>query len=352
MPIIFLSFTSKSHLRKHLISATILLFLFNFQQVFASDSICKLKPAEREGIEKTVNIWETVRKNSLYISSAKLPWLILFDESCVWNINPDISEFSEKNMTKDKIVFNKKSYDLFALKHEGKISLPEKREIPAQLLSFAANYGNGEKAFLVSAMPSIWQKAPHLQEEKNIEVLVRSVFVHEMTHTFHRKYHVQLDGIEKKLKDVENFDDDIIQNTFAKNDEFRKAYEKEHELLFQAVSEKNLTKKRGLAKAVLEAIKSRRKNFFKNKNTVYEEIEEIFLTMEGAANWAAYRSAINQGLNETDALKIIRRSGKYWSQDEGIGLFLLIDALFPKWQKKAFGKSQMSVTNLLGEAVK
>lgn len=348
MPVIFLSFIS----RKILISAIFLFCLLSFQQVFASDSVCELDSAKREWIVKTVDVWEKVRKDSLYISSHKLPRLILFNESCVWNINANSAEFATNSAAKDKIVLNKKSYDLFASKHEGKIALPENGEIPAQLLTFAATYGNGEKAFLVSAMPSIWRNAPHLREEKNLEILIASVFVHEMTHTFHRKYHAKLDVIEKKLKDVEDFDDDIIQNSFGKNEEFKNAYEKEHELLFQAVGEKDLTKKRELAKAVFEKIKERRKQFFTGENAIYEEIEEIFLTMEGAANWAAYKSAINQGLNETDALKLIRRGGKYWSQDEGIGLFLLIDALFPKWQKKAFGKSQMSVTNLLGEAVK
>ncbi|MCD9187080.1 MAG: hypothetical protein LUM44_11655 [Pyrinomonadaceae bacterium] len=350
MPFIFLSFIFRNFSRS-LVVAAIILWSANLQQTFAG-SVCKLQTTDRIWIEKTVAIWEKVRTDSLNISSQKLPWLIVFDENCVWNINPDASEFSAQNSIKDKLVFNKKSYEVFASKHEGKISLPKNGKIPAQLISFASNYGNAEKAFLVSAMPSIWKNAPHLKEEKNVDALVRSVFVHEMTHIFHQKYHAKLDVLEKKLKEVENFDDDIIQNTFAKNDGFRQAYEKEHELLYQAVAEDDLKRKRELAKSVFEAVKSRRSRFYINENAIYEEVEEIFLTMEGAANWAAYRSAIDQGLNRTEAVKLIRRGGKYWSQDEGIGLFLLIDQLLPKWQKKAFGKSQMSVIHLLGEAVK
>lgn len=347
MPFVFIV----RNFKKSLLLALVILFLSNFQQVFA-ESVCKLESKDQQWIEETVEIWEKVRTDSLKISTQKLPWLILFDENCVWNINPDISEFSAQNSIKDKIVFGKKSYDVFALKHEGKISLPENGEIPAQLISFASNYDNGQKAFLVSAMPQIWQKAPHLKNEKNVDALVRSVFVHEMTHTFHQKYHAKLDVIEKKLVGVENFDDDIIQNTFAKNAEFRKTFESEHNLLYKAVGEKDLRRKRELAKAAFEMIKTRRDQFFINENAVYAEIEEIFLTMEGAANWAAFQSAIDQGLSEADALKLIRRGGKYWSQDEGLVLFLVIDSLFPKWQKKAFSKSQTSVIELLAEAVK
>lgn len=356
MPIIFLSnisnLSSFQRFKNILILAVIFLCLGNASQILAQNFVCKLETADRIWIEQTLNIWEKVRKNSLQTSAAELPWLILFDESCVFNVNPDKSQFKAINSDKSAISFNRKSFDIFTIRHNGKIALPEKGEIPAQLISFASNYDNGQKAFLVSAMPQIWQKAPHLKDEKNVDALVRSVFVHEMTHTFHQKYHAKLDVIEKKMVGVENFDDDIIQNTFAKNADFRKTFESEHNLLYKAVGEKDLRRKRELAKAAFEMIKTRRDQFFINENAIYAEIEEIYLTMEGAANWAAFRSAIDQGLSEADALKLIRRGGKYWSQDEGLALFLVIDSLFPKWQKKAFGKSQTSVIELLAEAVK
>ncbi len=73
--------------------------------------------------------------------------------------------------------------------------------------------------------------------------------------------------------------------------------------------------------------------------------------MEGVANWAAYKSARVQGLNESDAVKLIRRGGTFWSQDEGFGLFLVIDALLPNWQKETFDKSMTTVLELLNKAV-
>lgn len=355
MPIILFrisSLFSFQYLKNFAVLTAIFLCFGNASQFFAQNSVCKLENADRLWIEQTLEIWEKVRKNSLQISDAKMPWLILFDEACVFNVNPDFSVFTNTKTEKSKISFNRKSVDILTVNHKGKITLPEKGEIPAQLISFAASYNKGQKSFLVSAMPQIWRKAPHLQAERNIDILVRSVFVHEMMHTFHHNYHAKLDIIEKKLVGVENFDDDIVQNIFSKNADFRAAYEKEHDLLYKAVGENDLTRKRELAKTAFEMIKMRRKQFFVNENKIYEEIEEIFLTMEGAANWAAYRSAIDQGLSETDALKLIRRSGNYWSQDESVALFLVIDSLFSGWSKKAFGKSQTSVTELLAEAVK
>ena len=69
--------------------------------------------------------------------------------------------------------------------------------------------------------------------------------------------------------------------------------------------------------------------------------------MEGAANWAAYRSAIVEGMSETNALQLIRRGGKRWSQDEGLALFLLADSFLPGWQEEIFGKSEGSLIELL-----
>jgi hypothetical protein len=276
--------------------------------------------------------------------------MILFDETCVYHINPDLAVL--KADAKSRIPFNRKLAEVYLVKHDGKIRLPNDQEIPAQLLSFASNYDGGKKSFFTAAMPSVWQKAPHLKDEKNLNALVRSVFVHEMTHTLHRNFYARLDEIEKQMPEVENFDDDIIQNVFGKRDEFRKAYEIEHGLLYQAVSENNPARKRELARKSLDAMRARRQRFYAGKDAVFGELEEIFLTMEGAANWAAYSSAVGQGASEQDALKQIRRSGKYWSQDEGLALFLVIDSLLPKWQKKAFGKPAATVTELLAEALK
>jgi hypothetical protein len=305
--------------------------------------------AESQWIEQTLRIWEKTRREALRLPAERLPWMVLFDETCVYHVNPDAAVIRLDPQT--RIPFNRKIADVYLIEHDGKITLPDKQSIPARLLSFAAAYDDGRKSFFVSAMPSVWRAAPHLKEEKNLDALVRSVFMHEMTHTLHRNFYARLDALEKQLTNVKNFDDDIIQNTFGQRDDFRKAYENEHALLYQTVAEQDLGRQRGLAKAALAMIRARRQQFFTEKEAVYAEIEEIFLTMEGAANWTAYQAARGQGLSEAEALKLIRRGGKFWSQEEGLALFLVIDRLLPRWQKKAFGKSA-TVTDLLAEAVR
>ncbi len=122
-------------------------------------------------------------------------------------------------------------------------------------------------------------------------------------------------------------------------------------MLYQTVGETDIQRKRRFAKNAFDIMQARRQKFFIGKDAIYTQVEDIFLTMEGAANWAAYRSAKAEGMSETDALKLICRSGKRWSQDEGLALFLLVDSFLPAWQKKVFGKSAVSIVDLLQKSI-
>ena len=319
-----------------------------------SAQTCLLKNNDREWIEHTLTLWQTVSRDSLSLKSAPLPWIVLFDETCVWHVNPDLPISTPQkavDFAKTKLSFARKFVDVYGIAHEGNITLPDKRQISPQLMTFVSSYNGGKKNFLVSAMPSIWQKAPHLKTEVNLNVLVRSVFVHEMTHANHRNFFDALNRIEKQYAFSEGFDDDIVQNHFSKSEDFSKSYETERDLLYQALSETDIQRKRQLAKNAFDIMQARRQKFFVGNGTIYTQVENIFLTMEGAANWAAYRAAKAEGLSETDALKLICRDGKQWSQDEGLALFLLADSLLPAWQNKVFGKSAVSIIDLLQKAL-
>ncbi len=332
---------------------TIILVAAIFALAFASIAQCEPKADETKWLDGTVRVWRSVRVDSLKLAPARLPWLVLFDEKCVHNINPDVKFADQQDKTdRSYRVLGGERVAIFSTEHSGQIKLPDGQTIPAQLISFAANYDGDKRSFLTAALPSIWRKAEHLKTENNLETLVRSVYIHELTHTYHRNFFARLSVIEKELKDVENFDDDIIQNTFGKDEQFQTAYLKEIDLAIKAEQEPNRSQKRTAAKLVLDAIKQRRTQFYVGENAKFAEIEDIFLTMEGVANWAAYRAAIADGLTEDSASRLIRRSGKYWSQEEGIVLFLIIDSLLPNWQKIGFGKQRVSIVDLLERATR
>ena len=314
---------------------------------------CESKLEETVWLEATIKAWKKVRSDSLKLPPSKLPWLVLFNEKCVFNINPSAKLFKNPSGVQPQIrSLAGEEVAVYSAPHDGKITLPDAQVIPAQLISFAANYDSDKSSFFVAALPAIWAKAEHLRAEKNLETLVRAVYVHELTHTYHGSFFARLSEIEKELKDADNFDDDIVQNTFGKNEQFRKAYIDEIAMANTVADEPDLRQKRVAAKQLLNAIKKRRGDHYKGENKKFEEIEDIFLTMEGVANWAGYRSAIADGLSPQIASRLIRRGGKYWSQEEGILLFLVIDSLLPKWQELAFGRQRVSILDLLERAVR
>ena len=85
------------------------------------------------------------------------------------------------------------------------------------------------------------------------------------------------------------------------------------------------------------------------------EFEDMFLNMEGVAQWAAYRFAkVHAGSDLSDAaiVEFVRDSRRYWSQEEGLALFLLIDAMMPEWKTRVFGPTLVSPFALLEEALR
>lgn len=314
---------------------------------------CSLESHDRAWLDQTITTWKAVRNTELRQPAAKLPWLVLFGEKCVFNINVNARYFKHTWAVQPQVqTLAAEKVTVHSTLHNGKITLPDAQVIPAQLISFAANYDSDKHSFFVAALPSIWAEAEHLKAEKNLLTLVRAVYIHELTHTYHRNFFARLSAIEKGLKDIENFDDDIIQNTFGKDEEFRKAYLDEIALANAAAEETDLRKKRMAARKLLDAIKKRRNDHYTGDKRKFEEVEDIFLTMEGVANWAGYRAAIADGLDDKTASKLIRRSGKNWSQEEGILIFMIIDRLLPNWQRTAFGENRVSIVNLLERAVR
>ena len=326
-----------------------LLCIASLSGIAAAQQNCEVVASEHvEWLSNSLKAWKTVRKNLLRLPAGPLPWMVLFDETCVINIRP-----GEPLTSANRYKLNGEWTAMTASRHGGQIQLPGGGAVPARLLSFAAPYDSpgGKRSFFVFSLPSVWRAAPHLKDQTNIDQLVRSVFVHEMTHTEHGYFHARLDELEKRLPKGEELDDDIIQNKFAANTEFSTMFEAEKALLYRAANARTKGEKRASARMALIDVVQRRSRFLRGENSVFGELEDVFLTMEGAANWAAYQSLIAGGMAEADAQAAIRRGGKYWSQDEGLALFLVIDALLPGWQRRAFADKNATAFEMLADAV-
>jgi hypothetical protein len=237
--------------------------------------------------------------------------------------------------------------------HKGHITLPDDSAIDVKVTSFSATYSADDRPYMVMALPDIWRGDSNLGTEPQLDRLTRSVFVHEMTHTLQaHSTGVRLTNLQARYKLPSDLTDDIIQDRFADAPGFREAYEAERDLLYRAAGESDPPRRRRLASEALEAMKTRRAKYFVGADAVYADLEDLFLSMEGVANWAGYRLASRESASLPDAVAFMRRGGKHWSQDEGLALFLVIDSAVPEWQAQVFGPTPVSVVDLLSMAVR
>ena len=89
------------------------------------------------------------------------------------------------------------------------------------------------------------------------------------------------------------------------------------------------------------------------RTAYWAEFDDVFLTMEGLGQWLAYSwyvSARGPHIAPEVALREVRRGGRYWTQDEGLALFLVVDRLVPGWQRLAFAKQPLLAEALLARA--
>jgi hypothetical protein len=143
------------------------------------------------------------------------------------------------------------------------------------------------------------------------------------------------------------------QNTFREQADFVAAYETERDLIYRAASAPDDVEARRLAGEALTRMRARGARFFTGENAKLAELEEIFLTMEGIAQWAGY-----SWLTHMDGPRIapdvvlpgMRRGGRQWSQDEGLAIFLVVNRLVPDWQARAFAAEPATAMELLALA--
>ena len=96
----------------------------------------------------------------------------------------------------------------------------------------------------------------------------------------------------------------------------------------------------------------RRTQYFTGANTIYAELEDVFLNMEGLGNWVAYQVALREGMSEAGGQDFIRRGRNRWSQEEGLAAFLIIDALVPGWRARVLQGQPASILELLRESAR
>lgn len=280
---------------------------------------CALSAADAAWVASLWNAWDALN-SQLPTANSQVVRIVTFDSSCRW-------EFEGRTLVRSEA-------------HEGTVGLPNGDEMPPVLTSFVATFGADDRPFLVISAPAIWRSQPNLQDEPDLDALLRSVFIHEMTHVLQMPVIGPLVGrLGERLPNPDELTDDVIQDTFGDDPEFRKAYERERDLLYEAAGEADPGRRATLIREAVAVMEARRARFFTGDQAFYRELEDAFLIMEGAANWAGYQATRQAGADAATALTLMRRGGRRWSQDEGLAVFLVLEAQGRAWRDQVFGTS-------------
>jgi hypothetical protein len=313
---------------------------------------CAFPASEIAWLQLALDGWERVSRDDLRMDSTSLPWIVLYDASCVWHLSPEPASHIDSRPVQTKLTFAGAPVPVRALSHSGMFLLPNGSPQSVEVKASTSLYRNSRASFFVMAMPSVWRSreisGPTLAE------FLQGVFSHEMTHI---RLLVSINKIVRELARKNDLaypmNDDVVQNEFQRVSGFASVFNQERDRFYRAVLETDPAKRRNLTMSALEMARRRHARYFRGANAVYAELEGLFLTMEGVGQWAAYRlTRARTGGNEAEALRLVRDNRRFWSQDEGLALFLLIDAMVPDWRARVFGENPASPFALLEEALR
>ncbi len=145
-----------------------------------------------------------------------------------------------------------------------------------------------------------------------------------------------------------------MQQTFDSVPAFRESVELERNLLARAALATDKESRRSFTRQALELADARRQRYFTGANAVYAPLEDVLLLMEGLGSWVAYRVSLAHARAGTSAEGLLAHllgDGDYWSQELGLSMMVVIDAMLPDWRERVFDEPPPSIYSMLAEAV-
>lgn len=304
--------------------------------------------------QRVVDGWSEV-SGELRLDARPLPWIVLFGPSCAWHLNPG-EALSAGQPLATALSFAGKPIPVRGVPHQGTVRLPNGTDIPADVMAAAFSLDEGKSAFFALASLGLWRSHPQASKDPEIEERILSAALHEIVHV-RQLPHVarRLDPLRLEHDLPEPLNDDVIENRFKDVPGFREAFEAERDLFYQAVGEQDAARRRELIARGLALSRERRARFFTGPNTMFGPLEDIFLNMEGSAEWARFKyhqKARRPGLDEDAAIvAFLRGKDNSFSQDEGLALVLLLEKVRPGWQEHVLSPEHASLFELLEAAV-
>jgi len=309
---------------------------------------CDMTAASR-WIQEWLAAWELTSREILGLPDVPAPGLVFFDSLCVFSTLPVAAPGAKAQKGPS---LRGESLRWYATPHGDTLRLPTRRQ-EVTLLSFTDNDPRHGPYFVMAA-PSYW--ASRVGATAAQPGGMTGVFLHEFTHTRQMAGVGKIIGpIDKSWKFEKELDDDAVQHRFGKDSVYVASYLEERDRFWLAAAAGPRDSVRLLAAEALAMMRARREKYFTGDDAVFATLDDLWLSMEGAAQWtAAAWLAHPKGGGLTRDAAITRMLGRrrWWSQDESLAIFLVVDRLLAGWPKLVFRDPSAGVLELLEKATK
>ncbi len=306
--------------------------------------------AAKPWIAQWLAAWDLTSGEILRLPPAPPPGLVFYDSSCVYTTSAVTAGASASAKAGEGPGLGGSGLTWRVGNHGDTLTLPNGRQVPVALMSFADN-DRKTGPFFVMAAPDYWVQAGHGKQPG-----LTAVFLHEFTHTR------QLPGVAHIIGPIDStwkfpweLDDDAVQKRFGSDSVYVKAYLEERDLLYRAAAADSLSETRALAAQALEMIRDRHARWFTGEDSVFATLDGLWLSMEGAAQWAGHAWLAHPkggGLDPDAAVKTMLGRRRWWAQDEGLAVFLVVNRLMPEWPSLVFRNPSASALELLEQATR
>ena len=296
---------------------------------------CALSAADQNWLDRAVNAWSFTARHITHIRLPSRFQARIFDAHCLLASSTAMAGGPNRWTT---------------MPHHGHIRLPNGEVISAGVTSFA--FSNGKSGFFVMSTPSVWRAGKVKGGPLGLDTLMVAVLIHEGSHVVQiPTYGKRMDALSKRYHLPASFDDDSIQETFGGNRAFAASVNRETGLLLDAARAGDRAEAVKLARAARALIRERQARWY--KDAYLAPAEDIWLTMEGSAQWAGYKWLVEGGrYSPAEAQAGFGTRGKWWSQKEGFALFMALDRLTGgSWKATAFGTGDATAFQMLDAAL-
>lgn len=293
---------------------------------------CRMADEDRNWLAAALGSWGTVVRHFLKGSEREIPHLVAYDSRCSY-----------------VLAASSGGHPRWAIAtHGGQIRLPNGASIPPAPNAFNAATSEG-KNFVVMSLPSIWRPvAP--KSEIPLDWFLEGVLFHELAHSHQSAVTPGLSfpALQRERSLPDNVSDDTVQKSFEANPAYVRAYQAERDLLYRAASAPSDREAQALACEAHAMLRARRDRYLAGTNSL-ALVDELSLTTEGLGQWVAY-AWLTSGRGLAPSLALQKLRGPFWSQDQGLALFLVVDRLVPGWQRLLFASSPATAERLLARA--